>query len=365
MEPKTWDVVVFKNPTEPTKNFIKRLIATPGQTVEIIDGDIYLDGKIQHKPQHVQDILWQLAWDNDYQPVKSVRQTWKQPFVPEAPGTAWIIEPEVHRFRFSGAERSDELGFSSEHLRQILNNFNAYNGPNSRYFRFYTSDLKLTLNLIPSDVATGTMLSITLGKYGHTYRGDIHLDGHLAIVDEATGQQLDSLAREPITTPTAVSFAILDHQFILEVGKDRLVFDGPNDKADWGYDSDRPNDHIPSVALTARGGVFELAALKLYRDIHYTNEDYSGQVGRGSETNPFTLQEDEFFVLGDNSALSHDSRFWTDYGKGNGKEFREGVVPRDYLIGKALFVYWPGGYHFLPDRGFALIPNVGQMRFIH
>ena len=67
---------------------------------------------------------------------------------------------------------------------------------------------------------------------------------------------------------------------------------------------------------------------------------------------------------------------------------RAGVVPRYYLVGKALFVYWPSGFEFPwpgavknvlvrnADRNLAArvlhglislrwIPNVGQMRFIY
>jgi len=43
-------------------------------------------------------------------------------------------------------------------------------------------------------------------------------------------------------------------------------------------------------------------------------------------------------VLGDNSAKSKDGRLW-------GREF---WVPRDLLIGKAMFIYWPHSWDRIP-----------------
>ena len=40
------------------------------------------------------------------------------------------------------------------------------------------------------------------------------------------------------------------------------------------------------------------------------------------------VPEDEYFVLGDHRSSSNDSRAW-------------GMVPRRYIYGKAVFIYWP------------------------
>ena len=44
-KPKRGDIVVFVYPVDPTKDFIKRLIAVGGETVQIKDGTIFINGK--------------------------------------------------------------------------------------------------------------------------------------------------------------------------------------------------------------------------------------------------------------------------------------------------------------------------------
>jgi signal peptidase I len=70
----------------------------------------------------------------------------------------------------------------------------------------------------------------------------------------------------------------------------------------------------------------------------------------------FPLLDDQFFVLGDNSPASFDARLW-----------REHFVPRDLLVGKALFIYWPHPLElFIPftDKSIGIIPNFRAMGFI-
>jgi signal peptidase I len=378
-EPQIWDVVVFKNPTRPGQNFIKRLIGVPGNQVHILDGDIYIDGEIQRKPKDVQEELWIKVFDVNHQPVlQNVSQgsKWQQPFQSEMAGaSAWTIDSKKHRFRFGGGA-AESLVYNRDRLKTTLKTLLAYNGPITDSLPL-VSDLKMELVLTP-DTNQG-QLAITLGKYEQAYVAEIEFGGTFRIVRAA--DEALRLDREVLTSgqfpalapgvPIKLTFANVDHSLQLTIGDfGAPVFEGANEAVDWGYDLKKAFMMIPAVRLSASGDPFMLKHIALYRDIHYTNnpERSAANVGRATEENPMpALGENEFFVLGDNSAASHDSRFWDKKGKYiSGQDYyRKGIVPRDYLIGKAYFVYWPAGFRPHPKFRFAFIPNVGDMRFIH
>ena len=70
----------------------------------------------------------------------------------------------------------------------------------------------------------------------------------------------------------------------------------------------------------------------------------------------FKLEKDQFLMCGDNSAQSKDSRLWTSDGIPH-------YVERKYLLGEAIFVFWPHGLR-IPGTKIALIPNFPKMRWI-
>lgn len=49
-EPEKGDVLVFKYPKDQSRDFIKRVIATAGDTVEIKDSHVYVNGKLLTEP---------------------------------------------------------------------------------------------------------------------------------------------------------------------------------------------------------------------------------------------------------------------------------------------------------------------------
>ena len=53
-QPQRGDVVVFRYPRDEAENFIKRVIAVPGETVEIQSGHVYINGQAITEPYLLQ-----------------------------------------------------------------------------------------------------------------------------------------------------------------------------------------------------------------------------------------------------------------------------------------------------------------------
>ena len=370
-EPKQWDVVVFKDPRVPATNLIKRLLGRPGETVEIIDGDVYIDGRISRKPPRVQNEMWMPVYDNDYQPARPREglfngHPWQQPFKNVANSKWETDKSSAARFRLvSPLGEIHTLIYDSS----IGNDFKAayaYNDIRGYKYMPYCSDLMVRFYAASSEL--DGIIGISLSKYQTYYKAWIDYSGEMVIAKVSEGKEtvLDSKTIEmwALDKPAPVKFANVDHQLIFEFGPEKLVYDLGRSADDAGP---RKTNVEPKVEIFGSGRL-ALSHIGVFRDVHYTARKFanSSDFGRAIEGNPLTLGKDEFFMLGDNSPNSEDGRWWDEPGRGNNDtSYRKGIVPRNYLVGKAMLIYWPGGFKPFAKFPIAVIPNVGRMRFIY
>ena len=369
-EPNRWDVIVFKNPIDPRENYIKRLLAKPGETIEIIDGDVFIDGQIARKPPKVQQELWMPIYDNDFQ-VQGGRQVgaaddeesgdidvWRQPFE-NLGGSKWNLNangPTVFAVE-SDPQEVQTLVFNSSNGDAFRAGY-AYNDGNDRHLRPLCSDLMVRFDVTPAD---GGLIGAGLTKYGVRYEASVDFGGEMKIsrVVDGVVEGIAFTFIDPVKKGRYRSFrfANVDRQLVLEFGKDRLSFDLGKEPYVLGNEEVRGE---PGVRIFGAGKV-KLWHVQLFRDIHYIGE----RVIRGGEGKAFRLGEDEFFACGDNSPASYDSRLWAGEGIGNGGfRYPKGVVPRDYMMGKAFFVYWSDAFKPMA-RLLPIIPNFGGVKCIY
>ena len=64
--PKRWEVAVFHFPGEPSQAYVKRVVGLPGETIQIVDGDVLIDGRIARKSLKEQRAMRILVYDNDH-----------------------------------------------------------------------------------------------------------------------------------------------------------------------------------------------------------------------------------------------------------------------------------------------------------
>ena len=105
---------------------------------------------------------------------------------------------------------------------------------------------------------------------------------------------------------------------------------GPDD-----IESFAPSDETSTVncelALSATRCSLVLDRITVHRDVYYIGAEELPGAWQGAVPRAWTLEAGEWFMMGDNSARSYDSRFF-------------GPVQTSDLLGVAKWIYWP------PDR---------------
>jgi signal peptidase I len=423
-DPLRWDVIVFKFPgdatTDSRTNFIKRLVGLPGETVRIQRGDLWVKRdeepfQIARKPPQKLLAMLQPVFDNDYMP-RIADEGWPARWQPEAADDqsgqgAWSSDDYV-TFQTDGSSEG-ERWLRYHHLvpsypqwkalelegkaaagkltPQLITDFTAYN----------TARVRGSDNPVPEadsvglywvgDLALGCTVEVKNTKGELLF--ELRKGGRqfYCRLDVATGQATLSISGEDMRhfqphATTAVRgpgrheirFSNCDNELRLWVDGVVVAFDAATTYADLGNTLPEESDHLP-VGIATVGANVQLSHLIVSRDLYYIADlSYAGavrftsddggflSVARGADVRlrnqseepvDFVLKADQFFVLGDNSARSKDGRLW---GADNY------TVPRELLIGKALFIYWPHSWNRVPyvHVPFPFFPNFARMGLV-
>lgn len=386
-EPQRWDVVVFKNPQEPGVNYIKRLVGLPGEKLWLVAGNVYTlplgapadrPWRIERKTDRAQSAVWQPVYHSQRVPIDAAigrRQTWHSPFKPIG---QWDGNSDFRSFRFTG-----DGGLTFEHNDITEHNYYAYNtmdrtGGRSTYYQ----DLRLGATMTPE--GPGLAVKFQTSAMGMKMEGSIDASGQATLrTSPLADQGMETWTQRGAGSvsaglaagkPRRVEIWHVDQRLSLRV-------DG-SEAASWEYTLEdlgimggpgelpkrKELDHQPDLKILTSGAPVKMTNVSLDRDLYYTN--MSGVV-RGTDE-PVEITLDRFFCLGDNSPASQDSRLWNSTDPWvhhqtakTPTENLDGFVPRPLMIGKAFFVYFPAPFKIHPDHPIGVIPNFGQMRFIH
>ncbi|MCA9310312.1 MAG: signal peptidase I, partial [Phycisphaerales bacterium] len=96
-DPQRYEVAVFVYPEQPWEHYIKRVIGLPGETLEIKNGDVFVDGARARKPDAIQDALWIPVFDSRYEGRSQDRDAlWTLIPEPGRDAKAWDVTDENH-----------------------------------------------------------------------------------------------------------------------------------------------------------------------------------------------------------------------------------------------------------------------------
>jgi len=151
------------------------------------------------------------------------------------------------------------------------------------------------------------------------------------------------LRAEILSAPLHIEMSLMDRQVLVAING-QTVF------SPWDRPATDQNSRPPRrpVRIAARELAARVDDLQLFRDIYYTAKN-----GGGS----FKLGENAYYVLGDNSPVSFDSRSWN-----------HPAVTRDSFIGKPFLVHLPsrpGKIRLGRWKANIRVPDFSRIRYIH
>ena len=385
--PKRGDVIVFKFPEDPYKNFIKRLIGLPNEEIRLWGGDVYIDETIWRKPRSVQRVLWMpvtndaLIWDDIAD--ASLRGSSELGEIP--PGAEPVALPEIEEWQAThrverqelvakrriqvwhpddgGAWESTADGLRAKpgsgdsptswvtyHRRRVYDRILTDTGHLKPVYKVAidwwecdrqrarrplkpVDDVSVRFRVTPEG-ASGKVLA-RLEDSRCEFLAEIPvgqrapLAVHLLAKDGSEPQTVSGpefAARQGRTT--RVAFQNVDDAVILEINGKRLIY---HEYPQVPRAATRPGSRM-QVSFGVAGVPALFRQIRLERDVYYWADLYAPRAypRPWKHAKSWQLGEREYFVLGDNSPNSKDSRLWKSPG-----------APEENLIGEAFMVFWP------------------------
>lgn len=343
--PRRWEVIVFRLFG---KIFVKRVIGLPGECLTIVDGDILADDRLVRKSLDEFKSMRMLVFDNEFLPPAGGAYRWEhhaeldaQMSEPDAP--ARDTEEASPALR---AQASTQLSLDGSHdtMRHWLSyrHFSLCTGKDEPLHDEYADNAGAPHGLeAVHDFMLECDLEVARGD-GCVFLGISDGKDTLVVKLPARPEKMASLYRQrggelpprPIHEP-----AIVHRRAQLQPGQrhrlelafvDRRVtmrLDGRDvfPQVDLPAASNRRTVSRP-VSLGVEGATAVFRDVRLYRDVHYTQAGRNAVHGKVVRLGP-----EQYFVMGDNSPNSEDSRFWSNHG----------AVPERDIIGHAFLVHFP------------------------
>ncbi|NJN14169.1 MAG: signal peptidase I [Planctomycetes bacterium] len=300
-DPRRFEVAVFRYPLNTNKNFIKRIVGLPGEWVRLADGDVWTSvdrgatWKIARKPAAVREELLFPYWPDSLDDPEAFRE-----------GPAWEASGG---FRIADSGEFLVESAAGESGLRFLPPVHPYDSDGHRGYREkgIVGDVRVTFTVQGS----GGALLLHLVEHGRDHL--LHLGTAESYVEFAG----DPLRRLPLATRLRegeeidVSFANIDDMIIVDLPEDGI----------FEIEDSESGDRYPTEASLAAGEAkgshaiyFEAAPglsarisdVRIDRDVFY---DADNNGGFGRET--WEVPEGHYFMLGDNTLHSSDSRKWT------------------------------------------------------
>jgi signal peptidase I len=347
--PRRWEIVAFHRSPDAEKVLVKRVIGLPGETVEIRDGDVYIDGEILRKKLIQQMTMSVMVHDNSYLPTlsKNIPLRWET----DVKDSEWTLSNGrlIHPEHAEDERKSTIDWIAYKHWRRMpgqmesveetpITDLVGYNQSTPRYEEdvHQVNDLMIYFKMLNLSnegslyiraIVSKRLVWVELDPRNGSYR--IKLDNQ-EILRKANNLPIYLLGKDVI-------ISTFDHQLILSIGG-RPIISQPIDELE-GLESSI-DSNTQQFAIGARNLGIEISDLKVLRDIYYTEP--LGPKNRWATDKPLHLGVGQYFVLGDNSPISEDSRTWPEHP----------TVNENQILGKAFFIM----YRSRPAR-------LGEMQF--